>query len=1152
MRSTFLLALFGLLMLGAGSLGAQTIITIGVAGQVNNFPFNYSVGNGRFQWAYSSTEINQSGGCTIDEIRVWGSTVTPPTYNNFRLRLAHSSLTPQTITGTFDTNYTGTLSTCIGPVNFTPQTVAGSGGTWYRFPLTTSFVYNGTSTLLIDVSYDSRTGTGWLINSGSGRNRVYLNGGSSTSPTGTASNSGDTQVQLYVVTGPGLAVTANAGTASSVRADDTGTGANGIMAGRFTVAANAQGAATLNNIQIQAAGTGLDNTAYSEVRLYEDTNSNNTYEPGTDTAYGSAATAFPADNGSITFTQTANFAASQTRTYLIVCKLNGSTLATPGQTFNFTVQSISVQSPATGSGTPSATINGFTISAPTIAFADASPAQNNAGPGQSAVPVASFSLTMTSSVALTLQTLTVGLTAGAGGALTDVNRIDIYTDLNGDDLINGSDASIGNVTTIAASNQITVSQALTAAPPAATLNYIIALSYNLSAPNNSTFQAQLTASTWSYGGTWSPTGLPTTLSAGTLILANNLSLTRNGPAASQTVDNDEQGNGGNGIVLLDFTLATIASTWTVTDLTFTESGTADGQTALDYLALHEDSNANGSYDGAATDLLATASAATAFNGANGTYTAQLMNQAWPQNTSRRFFLVTRLAGQAIAGQTLKAELTTVNATTTGTGSILGAPTSAPNVAFTIAAARLDVTLNGPLAYTVVNSNSQGPNNDGHVICDVTLACKNDSWTVSNLTFTESGTMNAATALNFLGLYVDANGNGTFDGPTTDPLAEVVSGTAFNAANGTYTANLNTQGSTFTVNEQKRLFLVAKLASTALAGETLRAALTSMNHVSPTGGTVTGVPTAATSALIIDVATLTVGAGPGNPVNASREQNAAGFQHVLGQLQFTSSNGSFTVTGVTLTVSGTGDWVNDLAPANGVQLFEDNGNLSFDAGDIQLFSGPGTNVTMPCAFTTNLALGNNQSKLVWLVLNLAGTAGASPSDSFSASIAATTDVVVAGGGNVQLGTLAPVSSTLKVIVFAVSNFTPTASLPAGGGAITISGSGFALPVTLTINGVACPGTAAVNASGTQITGLSVPAGVVSAGLPIVLTTNGLAPRTLSQTFTYSSGGGLAGIGEGDKKGGGGGGPGCVAGAGQALPLAALALLATPALLRRRRR
>jgi hypothetical protein len=39
------------------------------------------------------------------------------------------------------------------------------------------------------------------------------------------------------------------------------------MAGRFTVAANAQGAATLNNIQIQAAGTGLDNTAYSEVRL---------------------------------------------------------------------------------------------------------------------------------------------------------------------------------------------------------------------------------------------------------------------------------------------------------------------------------------------------------------------------------------------------------------------------------------------------------------------------------------------------------------------------------------------------------------------------------------------------------------------------------------------------------------------------------------------------------------------------------------------------------------------------------------------------------------------------------------------------------------------------------------------------------------------
>jgi hypothetical protein len=93
-------------------------------------------------------------------------------------------------------------------------------------------------------------------------------------------------------------------------------------------------------------------------------------------------------------------------------------------------------------------------------------------------------------------------------------------------------------------------------------------------------------------------------------------------------------------------------------------------------------------------------------------------------------------------------------------------------------------------------------------------------------------------------------------------------------------------------------------------------------------------------------------------------------------------------------------------------------------------------------------------------------------------------------------------------------------------------------------VNCPGVATVNAAGTQITGLTVPAGS-GQNLPIVLTTNNLGPKTLTQTFSYSN---VAVIGVGG--GGGGGKGGCAAGIG-----AAPAAVVLPVLLaawRRRRR
>jgi hypothetical protein len=175
--------------------------------------------------------------------------------------------------------------------------------------------------------------------------------------------------------------------------------------------------------------------------------------------------------------------------------------------------------------------------------------------------------------------------------------------------------------------------------------------------------------------------------------------------------------------------------------------------------------------------------------------------------------------------------------------------------------------------------------------------------------------------------------------------------------------------------------------------------------------------------------------------------------------------------------------------------------------------------------------------------VAATAGGSPSESFDARIQSPGDIQQVTAGNVLIGSQNPQSGTLHVIIFAVTSFTPVSDAFAGGAFITITGSGFALPTTCTINGVPCTGTATVNAGGTTITGLRVPSGSGS-NLAIVLTTNNLGPKTLTQTFSYDSTG-ISGGG-----GGGGGGGGCTTG-GEA-PTVLLVVLALLACLAMRRR
>jgi hypothetical protein len=624
--------------------------------------------------------------------------------------------------------------------------------------------------------------------------------------------------------------------------------------------------------------------------------------------------------------------------------------------------------------------------------------------------------------------------------------------------------------------------------------------------------------------------------SGNVVTPLDLIVERLGPNTTAAVDSNQPG----WTQLLEFRAHTLTVPWTVASMTFSASGTAIADAAFSYLGLFEDSATAGTpgvFDGPAIDTPA-GPFATAF--LSGSATIALNDPAFPATATRGFFLCGELAGNATAGRTLAVDLTAMNASPSGTGAatIRGMPTVGNAPALQINPARLSFVVNGPEAYTTVLRDSQGPADNGHVICDLSTTSVNYDWTVTSITFAESGTIDAQHGLSFLRLYVD-NGNGIWDGPQTDLVAANGTATGFSAPNGEYKAALMPAFTHLGVNQTRRFFLVAKLSGGATPAQTLRVAVIDVDQSSPTQGEVQGVPSATVPALVVELSTLSISVGPGNPQSFSTLKDSGG-RFAIGQFRLTASAGSFTLHGLHLTTGGNGNWVSNIAS---VEICLDDGDGEFGSGDVILSSDAPTSAGVDCQFFQGLNLAQGTLSDVWVVVTPNPSAGGTPSETFSASVVFESDVAVTpASAFIAQGAHRPVTGTLHVVDFAVASFTPSESGLNGGASIMIRGSGFADPVKLTIGGALCGGTAIVNASGTEIRGLKVPKGT-GQDLEIVLQTNGLDPIVLGQTFTYSA------IYEvEDKKGEG---QGCTVGA-SAAPLAALlpGVLGMLALRRRR--
>ncbi|MCC7508420.1 MAG: DUF4082 domain-containing protein, partial [Planctomycetes bacterium] len=138
---------------------------------------------------------------------------------------------------------------------------AGTAGQWRSVQLTTPVALTNGTNYVVCVFLPSGVGASWYYLSGSSPAAFFPSAGniryvaarwdsnSATTPQFPGTQSAGYQygiADIGYTTGPSLTVAAVAGTAQNVYANDTGSGGNGIVAGRFTVASNSQTGASLN------------------------------------------------------------------------------------------------------------------------------------------------------------------------------------------------------------------------------------------------------------------------------------------------------------------------------------------------------------------------------------------------------------------------------------------------------------------------------------------------------------------------------------------------------------------------------------------------------------------------------------------------------------------------------------------------------------------------------------------------------------------------------------------------------------------------------------------------------------------------------------------------------------------------------------------
>jgi hypothetical protein len=154
-------------------------VNIGSGTGGNSWPFNGATNGGafRFQWLYLASEIGTSG---ILDKAGWSlnSGTGSATLTNFKMLFCNTPTTSLS-TGSFTSNYG--VGTPVKVIDNASYIISDSGGYLTIDPPNT-FYYDNTKNLIIEVAFTARSGTGYVINTGSGtgNRRAYNNGDGTT------------------------------------------------------------------------------------------------------------------------------------------------------------------------------------------------------------------------------------------------------------------------------------------------------------------------------------------------------------------------------------------------------------------------------------------------------------------------------------------------------------------------------------------------------------------------------------------------------------------------------------------------------------------------------------------------------------------------------------------------------------------------------------------------------------------------------------------------------------------------------------------------------------------------------------------------------------------------------------------------------------
>jgi hypothetical protein len=940
------------------------------------------------------------------------------------------------------------------------------------------------------------------------------------------------ELEVWGLPGPTLSVRAQSGTAQRVENDDQGAGNNGLHVGTFDIVEIADDAGgSLMSITIEEVGTGNAQAAFSWVGLYEARGPS--FDPAVDELVDEHNGSFDSSN-QLQFNLPSamqSFAPLDSRTYFLAVRLAG--IAFNEDTFDFEVSTIDVTGPdANGTGVPSDPMEGLVIVQATL---HATPVSgllqavwpDDEGPGGNGLHVVTFEIDESNDLdGAALEGIVIALTDNSGSGQTAFSEVALYQAVGATfdhtvDTLVDSHAAFPTGSNLLTFDLPAAQQAFAASE---SRTYFLVVKLAGTATARQVFDFRVDNLEVDPGNT-GKAGVPTSDMSGFFIRTPEFVFADESPATAQEAFLRSSNN-----IVQVFTVEYPNSVDNKpSSFIFHAVGTGHDANDISAVKLWYDSDDDGVLD-TSTDMLVDTGVYSADNGNLALSLATLPN--FQQGDIKRFFLTYDFNTNAQHGATFKSYISDAGAATHGgTVSGLPAPSSQGTAGIEINAAIMEFTFHGPVTPDAVDANYTGASGDGLLLYDFTVEAGGTAdWTLNSLTFEASGTGDNEAAWAELALYEDG-GNGQWDGSINNQTASVQRPSDFGSS-GQVTFDLST--TTVSPGSPRRFFLVGIFSGAAIGGDTFNAQLIDADYVAPQGGLVTGLPTATSSALVINDAVLTIRNSSAQP-NAVTHLKGPAETYMLGRFTLDAVNANMDVNQIVLTGNGDGDWAAWLDSVDGVQIWLDDGDGVFDAAtDTLLYSSGGSDVvTASLAPALSIPNAGSVELFVRLHLNdLAGDGAATAPATFQYRVASTGDVSVSpSAAQVVFGTPEPETRTLSMVDFFITSFTPLRDGVEGGADITIIGSGFMSPFIVRIGGLQAAGTPVIS-NGTQVTGIHVPEGSGS-DLEITIQSGNLLTYTLTDTFRYTT---PTAIGDG-------GGGGCAAG-----------LPATPALaaIRRRKR